>query len=261
MNMKLSGLTVAVALALSSSVFGVAGCSSDGDKAGAEEAAFGTMAMSLTGQTNGTTYRLRNALFEVSGPTHALLDSELDPEASLLATTLATGDYTIELQSGWVLQRLDAEGYQVVDATLVSENPVSFDIVSSLTTNVVFTFETSGQIIDIGAGHLQVSIAVVEAGGGGGAACDILSQTGCGSGQSCYWVSDLPSGICGPTGSGGPGDPCSYQNDCGALGLCASTDGVTTQCFQFCATDGSVTCPAPQSCLDLGVDGLLGACL
>jgi len=52
------------------------GCASAGDDA-ANEGSYGTVAMSLTGQTNGTTYRLRNALFEIAGPSSTLLDSEL----------------------------------------------------------------------------------------------------------------------------------------------------------------------------------------
>ncbi len=66
----MSALIAALALACASSV---TGCSSSSDHG--SENVTGTVSMQLTGQTNGNTYRLRNARFDVTGPQNITLDS------------------------------------------------------------------------------------------------------------------------------------------------------------------------------------------
>jgi hypothetical protein len=229
--------------------------------------------MQLTGQTNGNTYRLRNARFDVTGPQNITLDSETDLTLTTLTATLSTGDYTINLEPGWSLERLDAGNFDVVDATLTSANPRPFQILGGGTTNVAYQFSTSGMLVTIGTGTLDVSIEVTEtgmmgtggSGGTGTGACTLVPQSGCPMGQGCYFDGNSGlTGQCAPSGTipiGGMS--CMAINDCVAGALCASTDQTNpnaTACFQLCDTTNPSSCPAGQSCVDLQLGGL-GACL
>src|SRR5688572_26160067 len=84
----------------------------------------GTLSLPLTGTSaDGTTYRLSGA-FAIAGPVSHLLSAET-PEVGM---ALPPGGYTITLQSGWVLYRLDGPLWVPVSATLTSPNPASFTI-------------------------------------------------------------------------------------------------------------------------------------
>src|SRR5450755_873675 len=196
------GVGMGVLLGVLALTASVTGCSSGGDQGAESET--GKVSMQLTGQTNGNSYRLRNAHFDVSGPTSTVLDSESDLTAMTLNATLSTGSYTITLEPGWSLERSDAGVFEVVDATLTSPNPKDFQILGGGTTNVAYQFSTNGTIVAIGTGELSVSISVVE-NGGMGAACSFATQTGCPAPEACYLVLGADgmsgSGQCFPAGS------------------------------------------------------------
>jgi hypothetical protein len=128
--------------------------------------------MALITSAGGASYRLHSARFIVTGPTMATLDSEIQPDASKLTTTLATGAYTTDLQDGWDLERLDGGTYVTIQATLVSPNPSAFQVAAGATTNLAYQFATSGGVITVGTGTLnisiQVSVATPDGGVGGG---------------------------------------------------------------------------------------------
>lgn len=261
--MKLSR-SLGLVFALCIGALSVSGCASgSGDKGeSAHEGDVGTLALALTGQTNGTTYRLRNAIFDIAGPTMTTLNSESDPNGAVLAATLATGGYSITLENGWSLEKVGAMGAQTVNATLASPNPTSFMVGSGSTASVVFQFSTDGTIVQIGTGRVEVSIGVTETGATG---CNILAQTGCPMGQACYFGGD--DGItpmCAQVGDTKPaGASCMSQTECATPGLCGSPDGgVTVECIAACALDGmGPSCPAGLTCIDGGLGGNIGACL
>ncbi len=189
-----------------------------------------------------------------------------------LTATLPTGDYSINLEPGWSLERLDSGNFDVVDATLTSANPRPFQILGGGTTNVAYQFSTSGTLVTIGTGTLDVSIQVTETGmtGGGGTggtgmgACTLVPQSGCPMGQGCYFNGNTGlSGECAPSGMipiGGAN--CMAINDCVPGALCAGTDATNpnaTACFQMCNPTDASSCPAGQTCFDLQAGGL-GAC-
>ena len=124
----------------------------------------GTLQLRLTGQSSaGHTYRLRDADLEITGPTNVTLHSEDDPDAESLRRDLQAGPYEMLLQDGWFLERQDEDGTFVpVEAILMSANPAPFEIVAEETTNVQFKFQAGDEIVDLGDGTLEVSIAVEE---------------------------------------------------------------------------------------------------
>ena len=108
----------------------------------------GAVTLALTGTLNGVTYRLRGARFAIAqaGP-DLVLDSDRDPAATFLTTTLPTGAYAINLEPGWALERSDT--LQVVEATLTSPNPTPFQILADGTSNVIYRFSTSGGVVTV----------------------------------------------------------------------------------------------------------------
>lgn len=253
------GLVFALTLAAGS----VAGCASNaGDHGGNHEGDVGTLALSLSGQTNGNTYRLRNATFDIVGPTTTTLDSETDPNANILAATLTTGGYSIALRDGWSLEKVLPMGAQTVNAQLASPNPTSFMIGSGATASVVFQFSTDGTIVQIGTGRVEVSIGVTETGMAG---CDILAQTGCPAGQACYLagMDGLTPTCAGVFDVKPPGAACMFQNECLTPGFCGLPDpNLPPQCVAVCALNGmGPACQAGSVCADAGIGPNIGACL
>jgi hypothetical protein len=197
--MRSAGPVAGALLGIAALASPLMGCGSSGAP-GAKNKAMGTIRMTLTAQTNGTTYRLRNAIFDISGVVSLSLDSETNPNASVLSATLPAGNYSIYLQDGWFLERLDGTTFVVVDATLVSPNPTSFAIVTATTTNVLYQFATNGTIVSIGSGTLDVSIDVT--------APSCTNCTGAICGGACVDLSAtlldnvttaLPTAACVPT--------------------------------------------------------------
>jgi FG-GAP-like repeat len=144
----------------------------------------GSVQMALVSSSNGATYRLHGAQFAVTGPTPTTLDSDVQPDATQLTTTLAVGDYQVALQDGWDLERLDNGTYETIQATLISPNPTAFTISDGGVTSLVYQFQTSGGVITIGTGTLDIGIAVTASGGGGGAGGSTGTGSGAGTGGS-----------------------------------------------------------------------------
>lgn len=100
----------------------------------------GTVALALSTDAGGVQYRLRNALFEIEGPESIALTTEDDPNAATLEVELPAGPYTITLQDGWSLERSSGTDYEVVDARLVSPNPLAILVTEGITTSATFRF-------------------------------------------------------------------------------------------------------------------------
>ena len=122
----------------------------------------GTVSLALRSEVNGIGYRLRDAVFEITGPQTATLRSEDDPDAVVLSQSLPAGMYTVALGAGFRIEKAFPAGYQTVDAELLSPNPRPFVIRAGGATQVVFNFRTGGVIVGIGAGRVDVSISVLD---------------------------------------------------------------------------------------------------
>jgi hypothetical protein len=187
-------------------------CSSAGDDK--TESQVGTLNMPLVSQANGVTYRLRNAVFVVNGPQAAVLSSEDDPNATTISAELESGDYSIDLQDGWTLERLDGTAFVQVDATLISPDPTTFHISANTPTGVTYQFSTNGVIVSIGKGTLNVGISVVQNSSGCSSDAECGGAVGaCQYGQCASSLtkfsegtSQWPDDACNPTNSFGECD-------------------------------------------------------
>jgi hypothetical protein len=161
----------------------------------------GQFSMALTGTAAGVTYRLRNARFvttALSNGAQTTLESESDPDGAVLSAMLAVGAYSVTLENGWALERVDTA--QVVDATLTSPNTRMFQILAGSTTTLSYAFSTSGGPIIIGPGTLNVRITVDFNDGGapdGGAAGCTTTPNSCGAGFVCQPFDDGTGGTVG----------------------------------------------------------------
>lgn len=131
------GLTCALGTALAT------GCTSE-----VPEEPVGRVGLRLTAERNGVFYRLRGATFLVEGPETLTLTSEEDPDATTLSAELSPGDYTITLSEGWYLERSTSEGFEPVEAELLSENPLPVVVESSLVSNAMFRFLAGGDVVE-----------------------------------------------------------------------------------------------------------------
>jgi hypothetical protein len=121
--------------------------------------------IALSTAANGHSYRLRNASFDVNGPTHVTLSSETDPAAVDLVATVTAGSYVVTLADGWQLEREDLGSPMPVQATLVSPNPTSpLTVTAGRTTSVVFQFTTDGVPITLGSIDIGIQVTEVDAG-------------------------------------------------------------------------------------------------
>lgn len=134
--------------------------------------ATGELELALTARgASGSLYRLRRADFQVFKQDFSFftfLSSETDPLATTLEATLDSGDYQIDLFSGWFLEKVIDGAATPVAAELLSPATQFFNIQSNQETFVSFRFSTNGEIVDFGQGRLVVQLEVEETTGGGG---------------------------------------------------------------------------------------------
>jgi len=121
----------------------------------------------LIATSNGQRYRLRNARFVIEGPTSLVFDAEQNSDEPTLSAPLVVGSYEMTLQGEWYLERLDASGPVRVDATLVSPNPVYFEIEASETRAITLSFSTEVGALSLDEGTLAVGVDVTEIAPGG----------------------------------------------------------------------------------------------
>jgi hypothetical protein len=101
----------------------------------------GTLQLPLTSPAaDGKVYRLVGATFNITGPQTVTVT---DTAADTVQTTLLAGGYTIELASGWRMERADAPG-TAVPATLLSPNPLTFTVKKEEISQVRFMFKLPG---------------------------------------------------------------------------------------------------------------------
>lgn len=223
----------------------VAGLMAASGCAGTEETeARGTLALALTSSdSNGTSYRLRNATFRVEGwpsvggdaigsvdaglsqdagpiltdsgswspPYVETLSSEDDIDSPFLESVLLRGSYEVTLEPGWFLERVDAEGATPVEAILLSASRQHAWIEGGHTSFVRFTFGVDGSLIDFFGGRLQIGIDVIRPGDSyycDGYQCYLYDPHPCGDTPCIDGGSYLPDGgAWGPQDAGGPSAP------------------------------------------------------
>jgi hypothetical protein len=112
----------------------LAGCSS-GQSGAPTPLDTGTFRMALTATTNGHTYRLRQATFQITGPTSTVLDTEAQPDTAALTATLNTGSYSVLLGGPWFLERLDPASLFVADSANGAVREI--DLATAAVTTVV----------------------------------------------------------------------------------------------------------------------------
>ena len=132
---------------------------------GAEVPEIGEVDLALVGTTSsGAVYRLRDARFSVRGrEVVTIAAGDFPANADTIGVPLAAGAYTITLESGWTLARVEGSTETAVrDARLVSTNPASFAVAEGIATPVTFRFETAGEPLELTPGSLAIDISVDE---------------------------------------------------------------------------------------------------
>jgi len=250
----------------------------------------GTLGMDLVARVNGVTYRLRDAVFAVSGPETLELRTEGAPDGTddgettsdgsgcigaacddALRATLLVGDYEILLQGGWRLERDSGAGFEDVSSRLVSENPQRFAISGGETTRVAFAFEADGRLITFDRGTLELTIQVEERDGlpvFDSAACDFEDRTGCEAleceamcpttdGGSCLARCDAVIECVASEFDGGDCVPTEDDPMCGVR----SSQGAPNVCTLFVEQAGGANPPSPPPAFPSFVARELVRCL
>jgi hypothetical protein len=172
----LAGLTVAMTGL-------TAGCS--GNDHNTEEQ--GTLRVPLSTQgPSGTTYRLRDATFEIrpeyyyysnaggeggSASEVNTVSSETDPEASAISVSLERGYYYVQLRPGWRMEKVEDGVATDVEATLLSSSTQWVYVASHSTSWLEYQFGIGDRALWFN-GNLNLQIQVYEKpsdlyGGGG----------------------------------------------------------------------------------------------
>jgi hypothetical protein len=126
-----------------------------------EAPSLGTLSMPLATIVNGIRYRLTADTFLLTGPITRTLQQ--NGSGTIVIATLPEGEYAVELSEGWTLERQTDDGFEAVQAELVSPNPRPIEIVSGETSSVAWLFQTDG--IPVGLeppGFFQGNLAVVD---------------------------------------------------------------------------------------------------
>jgi hypothetical protein len=142
------------------------GCDASTPAAKEETGPVGRVELNLVGQgSQGTLFRLRDAVVMVQGPTQTLFfNSEDNPDSTTFSAVLPAGSYSSFLQEGWRLERLDG-GKTVANAALISNNPDFFDIIEGDRTAVALRFQVDRDIVVTNPGLLEISLQVEEEAG------------------------------------------------------------------------------------------------
>jgi len=162
LGMALAGVLLAAGLA--------GGCSDAPSENGV-----GTLSLPLVNNgASGTTYRLRDATFEITSngyysygaggapdATSVLVSSEDNPNASAISVSLERGSYNVTLRPGWRLEKQVGAGYEPVDATLLSAAAQWVYVCPHASTTAEYQFGIGGRAIWFN-GDLNIQIHVYE---------------------------------------------------------------------------------------------------
>ena len=128
-----------------------------------DDSATGTLSANLVGSSpSGAIYRLRDAIITVQGPATMVFNSETDLDLTSLSANVGVGDYAAVLQDGWRLERVDGSITTPVVATLISDNPAFFTVVTRTRTSVPLRFRVEAEDVDMTQGY-DIVIGIEEA--------------------------------------------------------------------------------------------------
>jgi hypothetical protein len=145
---------------------------------------------------SGEVYRLRDAVVTVEGPYGTIyFDTEDDPDRQSLGAHVAVGDYLARLHEGWRVERVGNDGTVDVEAELLSDNPLGFEVFKDLTTAVSLRFRVLGDQ-EHRTGGLEIALEVSDG--------------------------DLPAGLCASEADCRSGETCCVS---GFLGACLALAG------------------------------------
>jgi Ca2+-binding EF-hand superfamily protein len=151
-------LCVAFALATLPALGSLPGCGSSTEQAQTET---GSLKLPILATApSGITYRLSNGTIDIVGAQNITFNTNDYSSQTSILTNLTPGNYTLNLLTGWQLQRVEAGGTTDVDATLVTPVPIAFQIQSDSLTGVQLLFATDGGEVVFGDGQLEVTVAV-----------------------------------------------------------------------------------------------------
>ena len=121
-------------------------CGDDGES----DIVNGGLSLGTIAVVNGTNYRLNGATFLVSGGPEVVTMSQPNPPQPVsLQAALAPGQYSVELQDGWAVEREMAGTFEAVDETTVTTmNPSTVNIVRGQVLSVGFVFDADGVMVD-----------------------------------------------------------------------------------------------------------------
>lgn len=155
----------------------VSGCAPEADDPNgedldqAEPEALGGLSLSLSSSdSQGRTYRLRNATFTIANdywyydggvPETTVLSTEDDPSADQLTVRLVPNYYRVELGGDWYIERLTATGPERVQQVVLLNGPVQGTYVNqNWNTEIHFQFGVDGTLIDFRHGDLTIDIDI-----------------------------------------------------------------------------------------------------
>lgn len=214
------------------------------------------------GTENGNVFQLRDAVFELTGPTNTSVTSEgIGPWVQV---DVAPGTYSILLKDGWSLHHVSGPGEQfdTSQARLLSANPKTVVLPAGQVTNVIFSFALGDYVIGKDEARARIGIEVKEPLCGNGildpgeecdsaihyanATCDSKCTGGY---RSCTAATDCASGICkhGNCGCAEAADTCNqncYTAGSSCTGSCTDNaiactntcDAGETSCRNACGT-------------------------
>lgn len=229
-------------------VLGTLGCGSEPD----DHAVVGELALGLTADAAGTTYRLADARFALDGPAPRELVAMGEDELSL---TLPAGAYRLMLREGYRLIRSDDASAPSIAARLVSQNPTPVLVSAGQTTRVTLRFELSDAASPDDEGTLHVGIAVVVPDAGARSGSDASMRSDRDAGMDAGRVTPDASSSSSARDSGPGGAACSASLRISELDAeQASSD---TAEFVELLNPGSCAVPLADLTLELvnGTDG------
>ncbi len=148
--------------------------------------ASGRLDIALLGQSPaGTIYRLRDAALTVQGPSNTIFfNTEEDPNRTTLSANVVPGSYTVFLQEGWHLERVNANGTTVrVLANFLSPNPQTFTVQSNARTVVTMHFRAGADDVNMDQGSFDIVLTVDDPTATPLANCTTNAE--CAAGKTC----------------------------------------------------------------------------
>ena len=101
-----------------------------------EEPQSGLIAMPLTTVANGEMYRLSAAALSFTSDDHVTSVNLSDTYQ--LSISLEEGEWGVELEPGWFIERIDGEDFQALEGQLISINPQYVEVERGHSTSISY---------------------------------------------------------------------------------------------------------------------------